>query len=787
MQKIILMEFDAHGQQQAIQQSGKLVPANLRPMPDGEFLFPIQLDPGKVGHFAVMLQSTGSIQLPFEVLTAEAMHEVTKTKYLVFGFYYGVTALILLYSMFLTVSLRKKIYITYVFYVLSVILSQMGLHGFAYQYLWPQWHEWNRVSTIFFVGLMFVTLSIFTIVSLRLRETSRFFYYLLWGFAAVSGIVSMAALFVYGNTIIRLTGLLTSVLPLVILPAGLVAWKKGERFAPFYVCAVTFYLFGASSYGLKDSGFLPANFLTENGILLGSLIEIAVLSLGIAVEIRSINSESARLSFSLEKANALSERASQISHDIRSPLSALNMAVSFLKDVPEEQRLLVRSATQRINDIANNLLSQNRVISGNVSSAWSKEMSAVLNEPVTTQLIPAVVDSLISEKRLQYKTKIGVEILAKFNQESYGLFADVQLNELKRVLSNLVNNSVEAVGESGNVEILLSRANGQACAEDGVSCASFTIEVKDNGKGIPESVLPRLMQRGESFGKSDGSGLGLYHAKKAVEAWGGQISIESVEAVGTSVAIGLPEAQNPSWFVSKIRLPKGVPIVILDDDDSIHKVWQKRLETLQIELAGTNVFHFSEVNEIESWLEKNAASADKATFLIDYELLGTRRNGLDIIERAAIQRTSIVVTSRFEESEIRERCERIGTRLLPKNSVGFVPIEVVAPLARLDAILIDDDSLVRMVWENAAKERGLVLATFPSSDGFYEIAEEIDRSTPIYVDSNLGGGVRGEELSQRIAKMGFCRLFLATGYESEQFPPMPWLSGVTGKDVPWMV
>ena len=186
-------------------------------------------------------------------------------------------------------NVRQMTYLTYAFYIVSVILAQMGLHGISYQYLWPNWHEWNKVSTIFFVGLMFLTLAAFTISSLRIKQHSRFFYYLLLLFGLVSGLVSFSSLFFYGNLVIRCTGFLTSILPVVILPAGIASWRKGEKFAPFYVFAVMFYLFGASMYGLKDSGILPSNFLTENGILIGSLVEIAVLSLGIALQIRKMN------------------------------------------------------------------------------------------------------------------------------------------------------------------------------------------------------------------------------------------------------------------------------------------------------------------------------------------------------------------------------------------------------------------------------------------------------------------------------------------------------------------
>jgi signal transduction histidine kinase len=62
-----------------------------------------------------------------------------------------------------------------------------------------------------------------------------------------------------------------------------------------------------------------------------------------------------------ESLRVLSEVASQVAHDIRSPLSALNMVSSELGEVPEEKRLLIRNSIQRINDIANDLLAKGKL------------------------------------------------------------------------------------------------------------------------------------------------------------------------------------------------------------------------------------------------------------------------------------------------------------------------------------------------------------------------------------------------------------------------------------------
>ena len=66
------------------------------------------------------------------------------------------------------------------------------------------------------------------------------------------------------------------------------------------------------------------------------------------------------------------------------------------------------------------------------------------------------------------------------------------------------------------------------------------IIVSDNGKGIAGENLSKAGQRGFSFGKANGNGLGLSHARSFVEAAGGKLTIQSRVGLGTMVTLSLP-------------------------------------------------------------------------------------------------------------------------------------------------------------------------------------------------------------------------------------------------------
>ncbi|MCB9253239.1 MAG: hybrid sensor histidine kinase/response regulator [Bdellovibrionaceae bacterium] len=355
----------------------------------------------------------------------------------------------------------------------------------------------------------------------------------------------------------------------------------------------------------------------------------------------------------LQTQASIGDMAAQVAHDIRSPLAALDMLATGLTQLPEEKRVLMRGALGRIRDIANGLLDKHR----------THPTDTAAETEIKAELISSLVEPLLSEKRVQYRGKLEIQIDSVVGPRSYGLFAKVNSTEFKRVLSNIIDNGVEALGKKGKVVV-----------ETFADKEAVTICVVDNGKGISAENLPRLMTRGETFGKSSGAGLGLYHAKRSVEAWGGSIRIQSQEGKGTTVQIDLPRVAIPNWFFSQLVLKPRTTVVILDDDPSIHHVWEGRFQSLKLRERSVQICHFSTGEDASRWFEnpKNASPGD--VYLIDYELVGESKNGLQLIAEHSIAANSVLVTSRSDEKAVRARCQKLGVPLLPKNLAAFVPI-----------------------------------------------------------------------------------------------------------------
>lgn len=477
-----------------------------------------------------------------------------------------------------------------------------------------------------------------------------------------------------------------------------------------------------------------------------------------------------------EKNVAMVAVAKQVAHDIRSPLAALDMILDTLPQLPEQKRAVIRGALGRIRDIANNVLERSRrSLSSEGDLGGSHEGALMDTDPVSTQSIAVLVEEIATEKQVLVRDLADVRVEAILGDAAYGLFANVQPQPFKTVLSNLINNALESISKSGRVWVNLeARERG------------LYLTVSDNGRGIAAQVLEVLRTSGGSFGKETGMGLGLSHARSCVERWGGKLGIESQPDVGTTISIVLPLVDPPKWFVPQIEVLESSTVVVLDDDPSIHLVWQQRFTDAMKE-AGVGIFleHFSDTPSLKRWCTENQRLLKRILFLCDYEIIGANENGIDLIRSLSLTEQSILVTGRFDEEAIRVRCDANGIRLLPKGLGGWVPVRVRKLQQVVDAILLDDDPLVHMTWELAAKANEKTFQGYYSSADLLESAAVLDPATPVYVDRCLANGEAGEEIARRLVQSGFKEVYLATGTNESDLPPMPWLRGIRGKKPPW--
>ena len=244
---------------------------------------------------------------------------------------------------------------------------------------------------------------------------------------------------------------------------------------------------------------------------------------------------------------ALTKFAKQVMHDIRSPVTALEIISRDVgSSLDADKARLFSNALGRVKEIADSLLEKSKLGGKRNRGEQSKNGPevAIDNCPTNNRMerleVQELVRNLTEEKRNEYADLKELNIELSMQRGSQ--VVEANRIEFQRVVSNLVNNAVESLeGHSGFVTINVETFGHYV-----------VLEVRDNGCGIPGANLEKVFGEGVSIDKPQGSGLGLSHARNQVEKWGGEISIFSKIDVGTTVSLKVPLAEAESIELESI-------------------------------------------------------------------------------------------------------------------------------------------------------------------------------------------------------------------------------------------
>lgn len=116
------------------------------------------------------------------------------------------------------------------------------------------------------------------------------------------------------------------------------------------------------------------------------------------------------------------------------------------------------------------------------------------------------------------------------------------------------------------------------------------------------------------------------------------------------------------------------------------------------------------------------------------------------------------------------------------TAVLRVPVQSISvELLPMDFVLVDNDDLVRMTWELRAAARGRTIKLFSSIDELLPISEAIPKDVPIFLDSDLGNNIRGQDAAPRLRQLGFRHIYVTTNYVDLHGAELPGVDAVIDK------
>jgi signal transduction histidine kinase len=243
----------------------------------------------------------------------------------------------------------------------------------------------------------------------------------------------------------------------------------------------------------------------------------------------SFNRMAARLEEEDERRRRL---LADLGHELRTPLTVIRGEIEAVLDGLHDPGSLSHVIDEV--DLMERLLEDLRVLA--LTEAGRLQLHT---EPTNLEgLVGDVLDSFATTL-----SELGIVPSVKATSSLEELELDP--HRMHQVLANLIANAIHQMPEGGLLEVTLSAGRQQ-----------LTIDVSDNGPGIPETQIDRIFERFVRSGDSAGTGLGLSIARDLVEAHGGTLTAHNRPTGGAVFTITLPIGDSRAHEPASPTLPR---------------------------------------------------------------------------------------------------------------------------------------------------------------------------------------------------------------------------------------
>ncbi|MBU1640807.1 MAG: response regulator, partial [Proteobacteria bacterium] len=626
--------------------TGDKRPFATRPITAGNFVFPINLEPGQQATYYLRCQTRGSLNLPIRLESPTFFSQETALTSTMLGIYYGILLVMTVYISFLYLRLRDIIYGYYVLFIFTFLAFQVSLNGTGFQYLWPNAIWWNNITVPFFIFMSYTSAIFFTTTILDTKKHIPKYHKVLKAMIPFGCLGMLISIFADYALAIKLATLSCLTLPVMIV-SGIRVMLLGYRPAYYYALAWTVSLLSLTLYSLKTFGVIPNTFLINWSTQIGTSWEVMILALAVAdrfhimeeekkhalevnaQKLAEANRKLEELNIELEEriqdrtqelktSNELliiearerriaeqeatkasqtkSEFLANMSHEIRTPMNAIiGMSVLALQ-LPLTSRL--RSYIQTISRAGNSLM---RIIDDILD--FSKIEAGKLEFEKVTFNLQDLLDNLVNifNEKVQEK---GIELVVYAdNSVSRNLIGDPL--RLEQVLFNLVGNGIKFT-DIGEVALHVS------CVEENATEATLLFSVTDTGIGLSKKQANQLFaafHQGDTSitRKYGGTGLGLAISQQLATMMDGSIEVKSELGQGSSFLFTGRFDKGPATSWQAPLLARSVctskTILAAHTNRTCRKAWQEILEE-----CGFNVIAIPSLYDIPLFLNSQQGS-----------------------------------------------------------------------------------------------------------------------------------------------------------------------------------
>ncbi|MFN8417356.1 MAG: sensor histidine kinase [Cytophagaceae bacterium] len=520
---------------------GDNLPFTTKEVAHKNFAHVFQLDSGDVADIFIRVHSKQKISMLGVVRDSTYFVYYSNKEYFLLSIFYGLVVTASLSFFFTYLHLKEASYIYLSLYCFSLALLHLCNDGLGFQYLWGQCPDWNDYAKDTGMLLVMISLLLYTRSFLSLNKFNQPLANI---FIILIVMRIILTLFDLQLPTITLSTPVDIVLLSVVFFTGVYSYFIYQyKPARYFVLAFTCLFIGYVYNKAMINGYIPRSIFGFYSFNWGSIGQIILFTLSLADRMSYLNNqvmdarneliiqlkekEMLKDKMNKELEEKVKERTKELeyknqqldlfiykaSHDIKGPLkSILGLARLGKVDITDEKALEylrhVEKSTLRLDFLVHDLLEISKLKQARVS----------LQKIDFEEMVNEIKDSL---QHLEGFDQFDIQIKVKQNQD---FFQDRMM--VYSIFQNIIENSFkyrDVKKEKSFIHIKIDINNKRT-----------VIDFNDNGIGIEPDLVDRVFdmffQANDLF---QGSGLGLYLVRLAVEKIGGKIKVDSVLSEGT--------------------------------------------------------------------------------------------------------------------------------------------------------------------------------------------------------------------------------------------------------------
>jgi len=359
------------------ERNGLSIPVEERHIKVSNPTFSLNFKAGEIKELYIKLSSIYGVFGAIHFKTPQNFYDSHHFKEKLYMFYFGAIITLAFYNLFLFFILNDKTYLYYVSYVLIFVIWSANYKGILLPYTTIEIYDILQIT----IPIFFTLLILFSQTVLETKKHFLNFHYVLNGFIAIL-MFSLAWMLIDMHSGFYFMNMAASPLLPFLLFTALWALYKGHKIATIYLVALSIYLISIAILSQLALGFIPYSVLFSNAPIIGSFIEIILLSVLLAYRITLLREEKMLTQKTLldHKANE-SLRFSKIIDDKMKELNIVNDQLGIeLKEKKKLEKILMRRAsTDSLTGILNRrAFFDNSAKEMNIAKRYNHDLSFII-------------------------------------------------------------------------------------------------------------------------------------------------------------------------------------------------------------------------------------------------------------------------------------------------------------------------------------------------------------------------------------------------------------------------